>query len=97
MILNQFLHGGQLLARQAVVFGQRNARLNPEFRFAITTIYMNVDSFLLAGEEKEPVRPEAKHSWTHGDDYKASNWDCKRCGGASMLKKRRQMLCNVVS
>src|SRR5208282_2469581 len=38
MFLNHFLHGGQLLACQAVILRQRHARLNPKLRLAIAAI-----------------------------------------------------------
>ena len=55
MFLYHLFYGRQLLARHAIILGQLRARLNPEFRLAVRTIYMNVRPFLLTGEEKEAV------------------------------------------
>jgi len=71
MILDHFFYCGYLLPREAIIPGQRNARLNPKFRFPIPAIYVDVHPSFLAGKEKKPIRPEPKDRWTHSPDYTA--------------------------
>ena len=54
MLLDQFLNFGKLLWLEAEVRRQLDRRINPELRFAVRMLNMNVRAPFLAGKEVEP-------------------------------------------
>ena len=65
MLLNQALSLGHLLRLEAEVRGELNVRINPEFRFPIRVLHVDVSAPLLARKELEPVALGPENGRTH--------------------------------
>jgi len=65
MCLNNPLDMIQLLPAQAMVGGQLDLRFQPEFRFSIPRVDMNVHSRLFSGEEEKPITTFTEDRRTH--------------------------------
>lgn len=66
MLLEQLLSLGDLLRLEAEAYCQFHCRLDPEFRFAIGILNMDVGPPLLTGKEVEPEPFDPQNCWTHG-------------------------------
>ena len=63
---------GHLLRLETEVHRQLDARINPELRFTISVLHVNVSASLLAGEEVEAKPLRSKNRWTHKAQLNAS-------------------------
>ena len=66
MLLDQFLNFGNLLWLEAEVRCQLDDRIDPELRFAVRMLNMNVRPSFLAGKEIEPKPSDSQDRRTHG-------------------------------
>jgi hypothetical protein len=66
VLLDQFLNFGNLLGLKAEVRCQLDRRINPELRFAVRMLNMNVRPPLLAGKELKPKPSDPQDRRTHG-------------------------------
>ncbi len=66
MLLDQLLNFGNLLWFEAEVRRQLDGRIDPELRFAVRMLNMNVRPSFLAGKEIKPKPFDSQDRWTHG-------------------------------
>jgi hypothetical protein len=66
MGLYQLFSVAKLLCGQAEILRQCDGRLQPVFRFSIGVADVNVHSWLLAREEKQPECAILDDRWSHG-------------------------------
>jgi hypothetical protein len=65
VLLDQFLNFGNLLCLETKVRRQLDGRINPELRFAIRMLNMNVRPSFLAGKKVEPKPSDPQNCRTH--------------------------------
>jgi hypothetical protein len=65
MLLNQALSLSHLLRLEAEICSQLHLGIDPEFRFAVGVLNVNVRSTLFTREEVEPETLHSQDRWTH--------------------------------